>query len=96
MQFKVLDAQLAAEPLHRGGGQLIPTARRVAYSAFLLATPRLMEPVFAVEVRAANSPRGSPTESSVRVAYSAFLLGKFLCPSRLLHRWGASWSPSSP
>jgi translation elongation factor EF-G len=67
MQFKVLDAQLAAEPLHRGGGQLIPTARRVAYSAFLLATPRLMEPVFAVEVRAANSPRGSPTESSVRV-----------------------------
>ena len=33
------------------GGQLIPTARRVVYSAFLLATPRLMEPVYAVEVQ---------------------------------------------
>lgn len=51
-KFKILDASLAPEPLHRGGGQLIPTARRVAYSSFLLATPRLMEPVFAVEVRA--------------------------------------------
>jgi hypothetical protein len=50
-KFKILDASLAPEPLHRGGGQLIPTARRVAYSSFLLATPRLMEPVFAVEVR---------------------------------------------
>ncbi|CAM9710067.1 unnamed protein product, partial [Laminaria digitata] len=32
--------------------QVIPTARRVAYSAFLMATPRLMEPVFRVEVQA--------------------------------------------
>jgi len=51
VKFKILDAQLAAEPMLRGGGQLIPTARRVVYSAFLLATPRLMEPVFAVEVQ---------------------------------------------
>lgn len=50
MKFKILDASLAPEPLHRGGGQIIPTARRVAYSAFLLATPRLMEPVYSVEV----------------------------------------------
>jgi U5 small nuclear ribonucleoprotein component len=45
VKFKVLNAQLAADPVMRGGGQIIPTARRVAYSAFLLATPRLMEPV---------------------------------------------------
>mmetsp|Transcript_35450 Transcript_35450/g.67878 ORF Transcript_35450/g.67878 Transcript_35450/m.67878 type:complete len:976 (+) Transcript_35450:63-2990(+) len=50
VKFKILDASLAPEPLHRGGGQIIPTARRVAYSAFLLATPRLMEPVYSVEV----------------------------------------------
>jgi translation elongation factor EF-G len=31
-------------------GQVIPTARRVAYSAFLMATPRLMEPYLFVEV----------------------------------------------
>lgn len=33
-------------------GQVIPTARRVAYSAFLMATPRLMEPYLFVEVLA--------------------------------------------
>ena len=52
VKFKILDATVASEPIHRGGGQVIPTARRVAYSAFLLATPRLMEPVYAVEMLA--------------------------------------------
>lgn len=45
-----MDAEIATEPVYRGGGQIIPTARRVAYSAFLLATPRLMEPVLFVEI----------------------------------------------
>ena len=45
VKFKILDATIAQEPIHRGGGQKIPTSRRVAYSAFLMATPRLMEPV---------------------------------------------------
>ena len=36
MKFKILDAVIAQEPIHRGGGQIIPTARRVAYSAFLM------------------------------------------------------------
>ena len=52
VKFKILDAVIAGEPIHRGGGQVIPTARRVAYSAFLMATPRLMEPYFYVEVQA--------------------------------------------
>ncbi|TRY62642.1 hypothetical protein TCAL_11965 [Tigriopus californicus] len=51
-KFKILDAVIANEPIHRGGGQIIPTARRVAYSAFLMATPRLMEPYMFVEVQA--------------------------------------------
>jgi len=50
VKFKMLDAVVAPEVQHRGGGQIIPTARRVAYSAFLMATPRLMEPYFFVEV----------------------------------------------
>ena len=50
VKFKLLGARVAPEALFRGGGQVIPTARRVAYSALLLATPRLMEPVFLVEV----------------------------------------------
>jgi U5 small nuclear ribonucleoprotein component len=50
VKFKLLDATIAAEPLARGGGQLIPTARRVCYSSFLMASPRLMEPVYYVEI----------------------------------------------
>ncbi|CAK9068400.1 unnamed protein product [Durusdinium trenchii] len=38
-KFKILNAQLADDVVLRGGGS------SVAYSAFLLATPRLMEPV---------------------------------------------------
>ena len=49
-KFKILDAVIAPELIHRGGGQIIPTSRRVAYSAFLLATPRLMEPYYFSEV----------------------------------------------
>lgn len=52
VKFKIIDAVISNEPLHRGGGQVIPTARRVAYSAFLMATPRLMEPYLFVEVTA--------------------------------------------
>eukprot|EP01091_Cochliopodium_minus_P014581 TRINITY_DN4977_c0_g1_i1.p1 TRINITY_DN4977_c0_g1~~TRINITY_DN4977_c0_g1_i1.p1 ORF type:complete len:998 (+),score=338.88 TRINITY_DN4977_c0_g1_i1:24-3017(+) len=52
VKFKILDATLADEPFKRGAGQIIPTSRRVCYSSFLTATPRLMEPVFFVEILA--------------------------------------------
>ena len=52
VKFKLLDATLSADPAQRGGGQLIPTARRVAYSAFMLATPRLMEPLLRCDIQA--------------------------------------------
>jgi U5 small nuclear ribonucleoprotein component len=52
VKFRLLDATMAQEPIARGSGQLIPTARRVCYSAFLTAAPRLMEPVYAVEIQA--------------------------------------------
>ncbi|KAG7452130.1 Calreticulin-domain-containing protein [Guyanagaster necrorhizus] len=51
VKFRVLDASLAQEPIYRGGGQIVPTARRVCYSSFLMATPRLMEPIYYVEVQ---------------------------------------------
>ncbi|KAJ3343482.1 U5 small nuclear ribonucleoprotein component [Gonapodya sp. JEL0774] len=51
VKFRVLDASIAPEPIFRGGGQVIPTSRRVCYSAFLTATPRLMEPMYFVEVQ---------------------------------------------
>ena len=36
VKFKLLDAVISDEPIHRGSGQIIPTAGRVAYSAFLM------------------------------------------------------------
>ena len=51
-QFKILDAVIANEPIHCEGRHIIPTACRVAYSAFLMTTSRLMEPHFYVEAQA--------------------------------------------
>ncbi|PVI08086.1 P-loop containing nucleoside triphosphate hydrolase protein [Periconia macrospinosa] len=45
-KFRITDVELASEPIFRGGGQIIPTSRRACYSSFLMASPRLMEPVY--------------------------------------------------
>jgi len=45
-KFRLTDISLAPEAIFRGGGQIIPTARRACYSSFLMASPRLMEPVY--------------------------------------------------
>lgn len=49
-KFRVTGAELATEPIYRGGGQIIPTSRRAVYSSFLMAGPRLMEPVYSVHM----------------------------------------------
>lgn len=36
VKFRLLDASLAQESIFRGGGQIVPTARRVCYSSFLM------------------------------------------------------------
>lgn len=36
VKFRLLDATVAQEPIYRGGGQIIPTARRVCYSSVLM------------------------------------------------------------
>lgn len=51
VKFRILECSLAKEPLYKAAGQLIPTARRVCYSSFLVATPRLMEPYFLSEIQ---------------------------------------------
>jgi U5 small nuclear ribonucleoprotein component len=51
VKFKLMGAEISSEPIHRSGGQIMPTARRVAFSSFLLASPRLMEPIYFVEIQ---------------------------------------------
>jgi elongation factor 2 len=50
VRFNIMDVTLHADAIHRGAGQLIPTARRVMYAAFLLAEPKLMEPIYLVDI----------------------------------------------
>lgn len=51
VRVNVLDVTLHTDAIHRGGGQIIPTCRRVCYAACLLAEPSLQEPVFLVEIQ---------------------------------------------
>ncbi len=50
-KIKILDVVLADKPIHRGGGQMIPTARKVVHSSILTATPRLMEPIYQLQIQ---------------------------------------------
>merc|ERR1739836_253433 len=51
VRFNIYDVTLHTDAIHRGGGQIIPTARRVLYASALTAAPRLMEPVYLVEIQ---------------------------------------------
>jgi len=51
VRFNIHDVTLHADAIHRGGGQIIPTARRVLYACCLTAEPRLLEPVYLVEIQ---------------------------------------------
>lgn len=56
--FNIQDVVLHADAIHRGGGQLIPTARRVLYAAQLTADPRLCEPVYLCEIQCPEHAMG--------------------------------------
>jgi elongation factor 2 len=58
IRFDVHDVTLHADAIHRGGGQIIPTARRVFYASQLTAGPRLMEPIYLVEIQCPESAIG--------------------------------------
>lgn len=57
-RFNIHDVTLHADAIHRGGGQIIPTARRCLYACMLTAAPRLMEPVYLVEIQCPESAVG--------------------------------------
>jgi len=58
VRFDVHDVTLHADAIHRGGGQIIPTARRCFYAAVLTAKPRLLEPVYMVEIQSPEAAVG--------------------------------------
>jgi len=58
IRFNIHDVTLHADAIHRGGGQIIPTARRVMYASALTAEPRLLEPFYLVEIQCPQDATG--------------------------------------
>jgi elongation factor 2 len=58
VRFNLYDVTLHADAIHRGGGQIIPTARRVLYACMLTASPRFFEPVYLVEIQCPENAVG--------------------------------------
>ncbi|CAO3658249.1 unnamed protein product [Umbelopsis ramanniana] len=57
-RFNIMDVTLHADAIHRGGGQLIPTCRRVMYASILTATPGIQEPIYLVEIQCPDTVMG--------------------------------------
>lgn len=58
IRVNIEDVTMHADAIHRGGGQIIGTARRVSYACELTAQPRLVEPVFSVDIQTVESAMG--------------------------------------
>merc|ERR1712121_597514 len=58
VRFDIRDVTLHADAIHRGGGQVIPTTRRVLYACYLTAEPRILEPVYLVEISCPQDATG--------------------------------------
>jgi len=58
VKINIMDVTLHADAIHRGGGQIIPTSRRVFLAAMMTASPRLMEPIFMVEIQCPENAMG--------------------------------------
>merc|ERR1711871_832002 len=57
-RFDLYDVTLHADAIHRGGGQIMPTARRCMYACCLTAQPTLLEPIFLVNITAPEGALG--------------------------------------
>jgi elongation factor 2 len=52
VRFNIQDVELHTDSIHRGGGQIMPTARRVYYASEITASPRFQEPVYLCNISA--------------------------------------------
>lgn len=58
VRFDLHDVSTHSDAAHRSGGQIIPTMRRVLFSSFLTAEPRLQEPVYLCEIQCTKAVVG--------------------------------------
>eukprot|EP01094_Clydonella_sp_ATCC50884_P016815 TRINITY_DN282_c0_g2_i1.p1 TRINITY_DN282_c0_g2~~TRINITY_DN282_c0_g2_i1.p1 ORF type:complete len:865 (-),score=381.57 TRINITY_DN282_c0_g2_i1:201-2795(-) len=50
-RFNIVDARLHQDSVHRASGQILPMVRSVINDCELLSAPRVMQPIFAVDVQ---------------------------------------------
>ena len=55
IRINIMDAKLHSDSVHRGGGQIVSTSRRVLYASVLTAKPRILEPVYLCEIQCPES-----------------------------------------
>lgn len=49
-RFNIEDVTLHADAIHRGAGQIMPCARKVFYAAEIASGPKLMEPMYLIDI----------------------------------------------
>ncbi|KAF7359929.1 Elongation factor 2 [Mycena venus] len=89
VRINIVDVTCMGDAIHRGGGQLIPTMRRVTYAAVLLAQPVLQEPILFVEIQCpeadlggaydcVNTRRGQVFSKELRTGTSIYTLKAYI------------------
>nr|XP_022292607.1 elongation factor 2-like [Crassostrea virginica] len=58
VQFNLEDLTAHQDPAHRKGAQMIPATRRCLFASFLTASPRILEPVYQVDIEVPPSVMG--------------------------------------
>ena len=77
VRFNIYDVTLHTDAIHRGGGQIIPTARRALYACQLTARAALMEPVYLCEIQVI-----------VCLGFRTLTHNQELCTSQISHQTG--------
>lgn len=63
MRFNITDCELHTDAIHRGGGQIMPAARRLYYALEILSEPTLVEPIFECDITAPSDVMGGVYQS---------------------------------
>jgi len=58
-RFNLMDVVLHADAIHRGMGQIMPTARRVCFASMLTAQPGLLEPIYLCNISVPQDAMGN-------------------------------------
>ena len=61
LKFKLVDAKLHEDAIHRGPAQVLPSIRKAIYGAMMLARPTLLEPIQKVFINVPQDYMGSST-----------------------------------